>query len=208
MGFGRPGFGRRCLPLRGKVRAAPQGLNVSGLRFFRRRVPSCRRHASHAGKGGSNFLATLPCPGGARGAAGVRIRRCLPCGQRRCRVARRILVYRGKNRVSVRFAHQETFPARRGTELRDTSHCPTFRGEHSGRGGGRDQLFLFYHLFAPAKSQLSAFPAATSSPHHPASPNAAGRRPLRVGRPPCMRFAAGTETKRSTQAPCSWGLGA
>ena len=195
MGFGRPGFGRRCLPLRGKVRAAPQGLNVSGLRFFRRRVPSCRRHASHAGKGGSNFLATLPCPGGARGAAGVRIRRCLPCGQRRCRVARRILVYRGKNRVSVRFAHQETFPARRGTELRDTSHCPTFRGEHSGRGGGRDQLFLFYHLFAPAKSQLSALPAATSSPHHPASPNAAGRRPLRVGRPPCMRFAAGTETK-------------
>ena len=37
---------------------------------------------------------------------------------------------------------------------------------------------------------------------------AAGGRPLLVGRPPCMRSAAGTETKRSTQAPCSWGLGA
>ena len=39
-------------------------------------------------------------------------------------------------------------------------------------------------------------------------PTAAGRRPLLVGRLPCMRFAAGTETKRSTQAPYSWGLGA
>ena len=66
--------GRRCLPLRGKVRAAPPGSNGSSLRFSRRRVPSCRK-----GK-----KATVPCdaalPCRARGAAGVRVRRCLPCG--------------------------------------------------------------------------------------------------------------------------------
>ena len=39
---------------------------------------------------------TLPCPGGARCAASVRVRRCLPCGQRRCRAARRILACRGR----------------------------------------------------------------------------------------------------------------
>ena len=39
-------------------------------------------------------------------------------------------------------------------------------------------------------------------------PTAAGRRPLLVGRLPCMRFAAGTETKRSVHAPCSWGMDA
>ena len=41
---------------------------------------------------------TLPCPWRARGAACVRIRRCLPCGQRRCKVARRIWACRGKKR--------------------------------------------------------------------------------------------------------------
>ena len=40
---------------------------------------------------------TLPCPGGQGGAACVRIRRCLPCGQKRCRAARRIWVYHGKS---------------------------------------------------------------------------------------------------------------
>ena len=34
-----------------------------------------------------------------RGAAGMRGRRCLPCGQRRCRVARRIMACRGRERV-------------------------------------------------------------------------------------------------------------
>ena len=34
----------------------------------------------------------------ARGAAGMRGRRCLPCGQRRCRVARRIMACRGRER--------------------------------------------------------------------------------------------------------------
>ena len=47
--------------------------------------------------------ATLPCPDGARGAAGVRRRRCLPpVGQRRCCVARLILAgLRGKARCGA-----------------------------------------------------------------------------------------------------------
>ena len=72
LGFGPPGFG-------------PPGLNGSGLWFFFRHVPSCRK-----GK-----KATVPCdaalPCRAKGAAGVRIRRCLLCGQRRFKVARRIM---------------------------------------------------------------------------------------------------------------------
>ena len=63
----------------------PPGLNGSGLWFFFRHVPSCRK-----GK-----KATVPCdaalPCRAKGAAGVRIRRCLLCGQRRFKVARRIM---------------------------------------------------------------------------------------------------------------------
>ena len=112
-GFGAPGLGRRCLPLRGKVRAAPPGVNVLDLLFSRRRVPFCRKRLFRTEK-----RATVPCVRclalWARDAAGVRGRRCLPCGQRRCRVARRILACRGKSRVSVRFTHQEIFPARRG----------------------------------------------------------------------------------------------
>ena len=38
--------------------------------------------------------------------------------------------------------------------------------------------------------------------------NAAGGKPLLVGLPPSTRTAAPSETKRSAQAPCSWGLGA
>ena len=35
---------------------------------------------SHGGKEAAASLRPLPCPVGARGAAGVRVRRCLPCG--------------------------------------------------------------------------------------------------------------------------------
>ena len=77
---GGSGFG-----LTGGWALGPPGLNGSGLWFFFRHVPSCRK-----GK-----KATVPCdaalPCRAKGAAGVRIRRCLLCGQRRFKVARRIM---------------------------------------------------------------------------------------------------------------------
>ena len=85
------------------------GLNGSGLWFFFRHVPSCRK-----GK-----KATVPCdvalPCRAGGAAGVRVRRCLPCGQRRCRVARRILACREKTGFRCVLPIRKLPPARRGT---------------------------------------------------------------------------------------------
>ena len=58
---------------------------------------------------------TLPCPGGQGGAACVRIRRCLPCGQKRCRAARRIWVYRGKSSSTSALRIRGALSARRGT---------------------------------------------------------------------------------------------
>ena len=57
---------------------------------------SRRRQAHEQGPASCGALGDAALPRWARGAAGVRIRRCLPCGQRRCRVARRIMACRGK----------------------------------------------------------------------------------------------------------------
>ena len=284
-GFGAPGLERRCLPLRGKVRAAPPGVNVLDLLFSRRRVPFCRKRLFRTEK-----RATVPCVRclalWARDAAGVRGRRCLPCGQRRCRVARRILACRGKSRVSVRFTHQEIFPARRGagngllparngvfparrllyvlpmslspqeTEIRPISQtkrapyscktfhvypsaanaalykslliAPSFRGEHPARpkpSFPRPQNHNFPPFPPPShpptipQGERRALPAPAQGsrplriPFGGAAlispvarpPNAAGGKSLLVDLPPCIRSTAGTETKRSKSAPCSWG---
>ena len=45
-------------------------------------------------------------------------------------------------------------------------------------------------------------------PKHPVSQNAAGGKPLLVGLPPSTPTTTPFGTKRSTQAPYSWGLGA
>ncbi len=112
------------------------GLNGSGLWFFFRHVPSCRK-----GK-----KATVPCdvavPCRARGAAGVRVLDAVcPAGKGAARVARRISVYRGKNRVSARFAHQETPPG-----------APGERGNGASPRKGRS---------------LSRTPSAPRSPNEP-----------------------------------------
>ena len=54
----------------------------------------------------------LALPG--KGAASVRVRRCLPCGQRRCRVARRILACRGKKQGFGAFCPSGNSPRRAG----------------------------------------------------------------------------------------------
>ena len=86
-----------------------------GLPFSRRRAPSCRKRVFRAEKVSASTAsdtqgahparrkdAAAPCvrclARRARGAAGVRVRRCLPCGQRRCRAARRIMACRGRER--------------------------------------------------------------------------------------------------------------
>ena len=106
-----------------------------GLPFSRRRAPSCRKRVFRAEKGSASTAsdthgahparrkdAAAPCvrclARRARGAAGVRVRRCLPCGQKRCRAARRIMAYHEREHVPERFPHQKTFPTRRGTGKR------------------------------------------------------------------------------------------
>ena len=139
--FGIPSFGRRVwgagfgaallAPAGQGARRPPGGERVGFAvlspprTILSQALCFARRRGSHTvllariPRGGRTLrlLRPLPCPP-ARDAAGVRGRRCLPCGQRRCRVARRIMACRGKSRVSVRFTHQETFPARRGTGKR------------------------------------------------------------------------------------------
>ena len=102
-------------------------------------------------------------------------------------------------------------PARSPHPNRNAAHPPPAHGawarEYGANGAGRRHC-------RPAPTQESrplGIPFSGNAsifPHLPVPQNAAGGRPLLVGLPPCMRSAAGIETKRSTQAPCSWGLGA
>ena len=230
--------------------------------------------------------ATLPCPAGKGRCRCAGVDAVCPAGKGAAEWRAGSWRIAGESGGSKRFAHQGTFPARRGTG-HDVLHEPVCRVGISRRAGERGRRALPHrerryaspangtrsssaphppypmrrftstphrHRFSrrtsgacaqhrlpsPASFQHSALPVAASSPNHPAgrpagsartrsrvqtlenpflgnslrfpaapSPkNAAGGRPLLVGLPPCMRSAAGTETKRSTQAPCSWGLGA
>ena len=70
---------------------------------------------------------TLPCPAGARGAAGVRIRRCSPLrGEGASELARLILVCRGERAFAERSVLQELFGRRAGK--RKTGRRRPFRG--------------------------------------------------------------------------------
>ena len=66
--------------------------------------------------------AALPCGQGALPVCGGR--RCLPCGQRRCRVARRIMAYRGRKRGLKAFCPSGNFPGAPGNGAR----CPPRAG--------------------------------------------------------------------------------
>ena len=127
-------------------------------------------------------------PGGARDAASVRIRRCLPCGQRRCRVARRIFGVSQKETGPGAFCPSgylagapgngavARFPAGDGVVHRPaggTRPLPPFL-PHRPRAAlpplfaANIRRFVKTGFPSPAKSQLFALPAAASSPHHPA----------------------------------------
>ena len=269
-GRGFPGRGAAC-PCGARCAPPPRGLNVSGLLSFRRRVPSCRKGK----KTESPCDAALPCGQGTL--PGCVFDAVCPAGKGAADGRAGSWRIAGKNRISVRFAHQETFPARRGTggpaarfptKGTEIHAIPQTRRiliptllQHQPRAanaalykprlipprisrrtfGARPSpaFRAFSNPFAPVKDHLFALPrrliprhpagrtagsARTCSrvqtlenpfggsrPHLPVSPSPKNRRrrtaPAR-GRPPCMRSAAGTETKRSTQAPCSWGLGA
>ena len=144
-------------------------------------------------------------PWRARRRCGVRMRRCLPCGQKRCRAARRIWVCHGKSGSPTRFAHQGALSARRGTRSPSPvspaaafSPCrPAGRTAGSARTRPRDPSLGNPFLGDGGHPSISPIPQ-----------NAAGGKPLLVGLPPSSPVSAPCGTKRSTHAPYSWGMGA
>ena len=168
-----------------------------GLLFSRRRVPSCRRHAFRAEKEVGASLRPLPCPVGARGAAGVRVRRCLPCGAKALQSWRAgFWPVHGKEFFAGAFCPSGNFPGAPGKRSCGAHLIAfAFRGEYPGRGIRSRPFFPFYLLFAPAKGHLPALPAA-SSPTIPRGERRAlpapaqGIHPLRIpfwGRQPFPR---------------------
>ena len=148
--------------------------------------------------------ATLPCPGGARGAAGVRIRRCLPL--------------RGKDAAEYGapdhgFIAGESclrggLPLNGGRAARPgdgsmPSCAPWDRRVHEVIPQGERRA-----LPAPAQGsrplRIPFWEAASIFPS-PVPQNAADGKPLLVGLPSSMRTTAPSGTKRSASAPCSWG---
>ena len=118
----------------------------------------------------------------ARGAAGVRVRRCLPCGQRRCRVARRIMACRGRERVfrsglPIREIYQRAGERGNGPHPAgdgDTRHLadrtrpsPGTRAQPQLSKTFPRHLRPFHACLQPSrahKSQLPTLPATASSP--------------------------------------------
>ena len=93
----------------------------------------------------------------ARGAADMRGRRCLPCGQRRCRAARRIMAYHEKEHVPERFPHQKTFPTRRGTGKRASPR--------KGRSfPARRQLHVLPMSLSPQETDICAISQTKRAP--------------------------------------------
>ena len=225
-----------------------------GLLFSRRRVPSCRKHASHTGE----RRLRRPCvrclaPLG-QGALPVCVFDAVcPAGQKRCRGARRILVGSRERVFCGAFCPSGNFPGAPGNGKRSRrtfssgvemyavsraerallpvkSSTSSYRRKRGTLQDAPHHPRVSRRMRAGVQDYLPALPAAPPSPDHPAGrsagsactrsrvqtlenpflgdgnrfprgsrlPTAAGRRPLLVGRLPCMRFAAGTETK----CPC------
>ena len=109
----------------------------------------------------------------ARGAAGMRGRRCLPCGQRRCRVARRIMACRGRERGF-----------RSGLPIRELYRRAGERGNGPHPAGDGDTRHL-----ADRTRLLPAKPSASSYRR---------KRGALQGTPHCPRFAANLPMRASS----------
>ena len=206
--------GRRCLPLRGKVRAVPGDEVWVCCSLTAACHPVANTHLTR-GKGGCGVLASAALPCRAWDAAGVRVRRCLPLrGKSAAEGCAGFWPVHGKEFFAGRFAHQETFPARRGTELRGTSHRFCFSRRISGARHTVETVFFpFYLLFAPAKGHLPALPAAPPSPDHPAGRSAGSARTrsrVQTLENPfwgtaTVSPAAPVPQPPQAASPCSWG---
>ena len=98
------------------------------------------------------ILVTLPCPGGARCAASVSVRRCLPCGQRRCRAARRILACRGRKQGFGTF-----FPSR-GLSRRAGGQGNGFLPARGGVFPARRHPYALPMSLSPQETEIRAIP--------------------------------------------------
>src|SRR5699024_9841819 len=123
-----------------------------------------------------------------------------PAGQRRFRIgAPDFGCIAGASRALGRFAHQERLtgaPGERKRTLLRSMRPPSPRNHPAGGTAGS----------ARTRSRDSSLenPFLGNRP----SPNAASGRLLRLSLPPSTRTFAPFGTKRSAQAPYSWGLGA
>ena len=140
-------------------------------------------------------------PRWARGAAGVRGRRCLPCGQRRCRVARRIMACRGRERgfrsgLPIREIYQRAGERGNGPHPAgdgDTRHLADRTRPSPGTRAQPQLSKTFPHLLrpfraicghsmpvyslsAPTKVSFPPFPLPPHLPDHPAGRTAGSAR--------------------------------
>ena len=206
-----------------------------GLLFSRRRVPSCRKHASHTGERRLRrpCVRCLALPGMGRCRCACSTLFALR-GKSASELARRFWSVHGKEFFAGRFAHQETFPARRGTGNGAIVHFPAGGDVCRLTGGTRPSPGKIFHIILPPQTRHStrrasfptiprgerrALPAPAQGihplripfwgrqpfPRSPRPPNAAGGKPLLVGLPPSTPTIAPPEPNRSTPAPCSWG---
>ena len=192
--------------------APPPGDEVLGLLFSHRRVPSCRKHASHTGE----RRLRLPCV------------RCLALpGMGRCRctcstlfalrgksaseLARRFWSVHGKEFFAGRFAHQETFPARRETGNGAVVHFPAGGDVCHLTGGTRPSPGKIFHIILPPQTRHSTRRA--SSPTIPRGERRALPAPAQGANPLGIPFwgmatvspAAPVPQPPQAASPCSWG---
>ena len=170
--------GRQCrrpapLALCSRAQAPRAGGLGAAFRFGWGGGGSRRRQAHEQGPAACGAFGDAALPRWARGAAGVRGRRCLPCGQRRCRVARRIMACRGRERGF-----------RSGLPIREIYQRAGERGNGPHPAGDGDTRHL-----ADRTRLLPAKPSASSY-----------RRKLGAlqGTPHCPRFAANLPMRASS----------
>ena len=146
--------------------APPPEMNVLGLLFSHRRAPSCRRHAFRAEKEVGASLRPLPCPVGARGAAGVRIRRCLPLRGKSAAEGRAgFWPVHGKEFFAGAFCPLGNFPGAPGKRSCGAHLIAfAFRGEYSGRGIRSRPVFPPLPPFRARKRPSSRPPRRASFP--------------------------------------------
>ena len=161
--------GRRCLPLRGKVRAAPGDEVWVCCSLTAACHPVASTHLTR-GKGGCGVLASAALPRWGKGRCRCACSTLFALrGKSASELARRILAGSRERVFCGAFCPSGNFPGAPGNG--DAGHISSpllFAANIRSEAYGRDRFFPLYHLFAPAKGHLPALPAAPPSPDHPA----------------------------------------